>query len=112
MVDEFRVKYVGKKHADHLIIDKYHTRALSSINNLGRQTLLWHQNQVELSKHVFYLSIPRYIQAALHKFQHNPATRKEHVPHIWERPNYVAKQQFAKAEDTSQKLPPERIQVL
>ena len=67
---------------------------------------------VELSKHVFYLSIPRYIQAALHKFQHNPATRKEHVPHIWERPNYVAKQQFAKAEDTSQKLPPERIQVL
>ena len=42
-------------------------------------------------------------------FQHSPPTRKEHAPHSWERPNYRATQKFTKVEDTSKKLPPERI---
>ena len=50
-----------------------------------------------------------YIQAALQSFQHIPPTRKEYAPHIWERPNCRVTQKFTKAEDTSQKVPPERI---
>ena len=53
--------------------------------------------------------MPRYIQVALHRFQHSPPTRKEHASHFWEQPNYGATQKFTKAEGTSQKLPPERI---
>ena len=52
--------------------------------------------------------MPGYIQAELHRFQHSPPSRKEHALHSWERKNYGATQQFTKAEDTSQKLPPER----
>ena len=50
-----------------------------------------------------------YIKAALHRFQHIPTSIKEHAPHSWEQPDYIATQKFTKAEDTSQKLPPESI---
>ena len=48
----------------------------------------------------------RYIQAALHKLQHSPQTRKEHASHIWERPNYGPTQKFTNSEDTFTKNPP------
>ena len=60
-------------------------------------------------KYVVDLSMPGYIQAALHRLQNSPPSRKEHAPHIWERPIYGATQKVTNAEDTSQKLPPERI---
>ena len=56
--------------------------------------------------------MPVYNQAALYRLQHRPPSRKEHVPHSLERPNYGATQKFTKGEDTAQKLPPERILIL
>ena len=64
---------------------------------------------MELSKKSVDLSIPRYIQAALHRFKHSPPTTKKHTPHIREQPNYRSTHQLTKSEYTSQKFPPERI---
>ena len=55
------------------------------------------------------LSMPVYIHAALHRFQHSPPKRKEHAPHRWEKTNYGGTHKLTKADDTLQKLPPECI---
>jgi hypothetical protein len=44
------------------------------------------------------LSMPGYIKAALHKYQHPAPTRPEHAPHQWNPPVYGAKTQYV--EDT------------
>jgi hypothetical protein len=40
------------------------------------------------------LSMPVYIKAALHKYQHPAPARPEHSPHTWNPPIYGAKTQF------------------
>jgi hypothetical protein len=40
------------------------------------------------------LSMPGYIKAALHKYQHPAPERPEHSPHAWNPPIYGAKTQF------------------
>jgi hypothetical protein len=40
------------------------------------------------------LSMPGYIKAALHKYQHPAPARPEHAPHTWNPPIYGAKTQF------------------
>jgi hypothetical protein len=42
------------------------------------------------------LSMPGYIKAALHKYQHAAPARPEHAPHTWNTPIYGAKTQFVK----------------
>ena len=37
--------------------------------------------------------MPRYVQSALHKFQHYPPKRRQHAPHPWIKPTYGQKQQ-------------------
>jgi hypothetical protein len=50
------------------------------------------------------LSIPGYIKAALHKYQHAVPTRPEHAPHTWNPPIYGAKTQYVEDETTSPAL--------
>jgi hypothetical protein len=50
------------------------------------------------------LSIPGYITAALHKYQHAAPTRPEHAPHTWIPPVYGAKTQYVEDKTTSQAL--------
>jgi hypothetical protein len=47
------------------------------------------------------LSMPGYIKAALHKYQHAAPTRPEHAPHTWNPPVYGAKTQYVEDETTS-----------
>jgi hypothetical protein len=50
------------------------------------------------------LSMPGYIKAALHKYQHAAPTRPEHAPHTWNPPIYGAKTQYVEHETTSPSL--------
>jgi hypothetical protein len=50
------------------------------------------------------LSMPGYIKAALHKYQHAAPARPEHAPYTWNPPIYGAKTQFVKDETTSPAL--------
>ena len=50
--------------------------------------------------------MPKYIQAAIHKFQHSQPTRKEHATRCCEQPNFGATHKFSKADDTARKLIP------
>jgi hypothetical protein len=50
------------------------------------------------------LSMPGYIKAALHKYQHAAPARPEHAPHTWNQPIYGAKTQFVKDETISPAL--------
>jgi hypothetical protein len=50
------------------------------------------------------LSMPGYIKAALHKYQHPATSSPEHAPHTWNPPIYGAKTQFVKEVTTSPAL--------
>jgi hypothetical protein len=50
------------------------------------------------------LSMPGYIKAALHKYQHAAPTRTGHAPHTWNPPVYGAKTQYVENETTSPAL--------
>jgi hypothetical protein len=50
------------------------------------------------------LSMPGYIKAALHKYQHAAPARPEHAPHTWNPPVYGAKTQYVEDATTSPAL--------
>jgi hypothetical protein len=107
VVNYFRIKYVGKENAEHLV------KALADLYTISTDwkgelycglTIKWDYVQ----RHVD-ISMPGYVQAALHKFQHPLPTKPEDSPHAWNPPNYGAKIQYAPDADTTKLLPPDRI---
>ena len=107
VVDNFGIKYVGKRHADHLIacIEQHYTFLKDWEGKLYCSiTLDWDYKNGTVD-----LSMSGYIEAALHRFQHKWNGRAQHAPHKWNKPNYGAKQQFADPEDTLKALPPEGL---
>jgi hypothetical protein len=80
VVDDFGVEYANKEHAQHLLDAlNNHYKAVSEDwqgSLFCRIKLTWdyHQRTVDLS-------MPGYIQQALHKFQHPHPTRPQHSPH-------------------------------
>jgi hypothetical protein len=50
------------------------------------------------------LSMPGYIKATLHKYQHPSPARPEHAPHTWNPPIYGAKTQFVNEVTTTPAL--------
>jgi hypothetical protein len=50
------------------------------------------------------LSMPGYIKAAFHKYQHTAKARPEHAPHTWNPPIYGAKTQFLNDKTSSPAL--------
>jgi hypothetical protein len=48
--------------------------------------------------------MPKYIKAALYKYQHASPTRPEHAPHTWNSNIYSAKTQYVEDETTSPAL--------
>jgi hypothetical protein len=88
VVNDFGVKYIGKKHAQHL------NNALEEIYKLTydwtckqyiRITLDWDYN-----KCLVHLSMPNYMQKALKQFQHK-AGKLQHAPYQSELIQYGAK---------------------
>ena len=55
------------------------------------------------------ISIPDFIDQALHKFKQSLAPKQEDAPHNWNRPRYGAKQQFSDPFDQSPRLPASNI---
>jgi hypothetical protein len=51
------------------------------------------------------LSMPGYIKAALHNFQHPTTTRPKNAPHTWNPPVYEAKTQYIEAQENNPLLP-------
>jgi hypothetical protein len=91
-VDDFGVKYVGQEHAEHLMTCIKKNYNISSYWNGTAYcglTLYWYYKNGTVD-----LSMPAYIKAALHKYQHPAPARPEHAPHTWNPPIYGAKTQF------------------
>jgi hypothetical protein len=92
VVDDLRVKYVGREHAEHLMACIKKNYSISSDRNGTAYcglTLDWNYQD-----HTVDLSMPGYIKAALHKYQHPAPARPEHSPQTWNPPIYGAKTQF------------------
>jgi hypothetical protein len=101
-VDDFGVKYVGREHNEHLmecIKNNYNTSSDWNGSAYCGLTLEW-----DYKNRTVDLSMPGYIKAALHKYQHAAPTRPEHAPHTWSPPIYGAKTQYAENETTSPTL--------
>jgi hypothetical protein len=101
-VDDFRIKYVGCEHAEHLmecIKNSYNISIDWKGSAYYGLTLEW-----DYQKRTVDLSMPGYIKAALHKYQHAAPTRPEHAPHTWNPPVYGAKTQYVENETTSPAL--------
>jgi hypothetical protein len=111
-MDGFGIKYVGKQHAHHLIkameenYEFFKDWAGQLFCGCGIK-LNW-----DYTKRTMDLSMPGYIQATSHKFQHPSPKREQHAPHRWTEPNYGAKQQLISPEDTATPLKPVEIKRL
>jgi hypothetical protein len=102
VVDDFGVTYVGREHAEHLMACIKKNYNISSDWNGGAYcglTLDWEYKNLTVD-----LSMPGYIKAALHKYQHAAPARPEHAPHTWNPPIYGAKTQFVNDETISPAL--------
>ena len=103
VVDDFGIKYVGRQHADHLIhaLEQLYKCSTDWTGSLYcGLTIDWNYQDKYVD-----ISMPKYVAAALHKFQHPAPARPEDAPHAWNQPNYGAKHQYAAAPDTSERLP-------
>jgi hypothetical protein len=95
-VDDFGVKYVGREHAEHLmecIKKNYNISSNWNGSAYCGLTLYW-----DYKTRTVDLSMPGYIKAALHKYQHTAPVRPEHAPHTWNPPIYGAKTQYVEDE--------------
>jgi hypothetical protein len=87
--DDFGVKYVGRQHAEHVMACIRKIYNISSDWNGGDYCGLmldWDYKKCTVDS-----SMPGYIKAALHKYQHPVPARPEHAPHTWNPPLYGAK---------------------
>jgi hypothetical protein len=101
-VDDFGVKYTGREHAEHLmecIKKNYNISSNWTGSAYCGLTLEW-----EYKNRTVDLSMPGYIKAALHKYQHAAPACLEHAPHTWNPPIYGAKTQYVEDETTSPAL--------
>ena len=99
VVDDFGIKYTKKADADYL---------LQTLKKQYDITFDWEGKKylgVDLDwdyiNRTVTLSMPKYVEAALHKLQHPKPTRPQRAPHKWNIPTYGAKVQFAPTDDES-----------
>jgi hypothetical protein len=102
VVDNFGIKYVGKEHADHLyrVLTKHYEASTGWDGNLYCGVTLKWDYQVR----AVYLSMPGYVAAALHKFQHAPPRQPCHAPSSYNKPQYGVKIQLKDPIDTTPSL--------
>ena len=102
VVDDFGVKYVGKENAMHLIniLHQYYEIAIdwTGLKYIGL-TFDW-----DYPNRRVHLSMPKYIEKALKRFQVETPKRCQNSPHQHTVPAYGAKTQFAIESDTSDEV--------
>ena len=103
VVDDFGVKYVGQEHAIHLeqaiIKSGYRIKSDWAGTKYVGITLDWDYDRRQV-----HLSMPGYGERALTRFQHEAPRTRQDSPHPHTPPNYGAKQQFVKDDDSSAPL--------
>ena len=106
-VDDFGIKYVGREHARHLLSALHNqyeaTTDWNGSNYLGI-TLKW-----DYTNRTCDISMPRYIAAVIHLFQHPLPNRLEPSPHFRTEIQYGALIQFAPMDNTTPLLDSDRI---
>jgi hypothetical protein len=79
VVDDFGVKYVRREHAEHLMTCiKKNYNISSTWNGTAYCGLMFDS---DYKNRTLDLSMPGYIKAALHKYQHTDLAHPEHAPH-------------------------------
>ena len=105
IVDVFGVKYVGKKHADHLlgVLQQHYevTDDWSDSQKYAGISLDWDYENKKV-----HLSMPGYCKESLVRFGYK-FNKIRDQPHRHEVPAYDTKIKYAKPEDTSPKLGPD-----
>jgi hypothetical protein len=99
VVDDFAIKYVGKEHADHLLAclrEQYTMTTDWDCTNYCGLTLKWDYKERWVD-----MSLPGYIERALHRFQHSEPQKPQNAPSKFVAPNYGAAQQLTSPEDTT-----------
>jgi hypothetical protein len=103
VVDDFGITYVGQEHAEHLkaSIEKHYQISCDWTGSAycGLQ-LDW-----DYKNRYVDVSMPGYIKAALHKFQHPTPTCPRNAPHTWSPPIYRSKTQYIEEQKDSPLLP-------
>ena len=100
VVNDFGIEYIHKQHATHLLDAlKHHYEAVSE-DWEGKLFCGIKLNWNYLTRTVD-LSMPGYIDQALHKFQHPNPRKPQHAPHQHQAPQYGTKIQLTEAADTS-----------
>jgi hypothetical protein len=102
VVDDFGVKYVGKEDADHLyrVLTEHYEASTGWDGNLYSDvTLKW-----DYQARTVDLSLPGYMAAALHKFQHASPQQPCHALSSYNKPQYGVKIQLTDPIDTTPSL--------
>ena len=111
VVDDFGIKYIGKEHADHLIQCLRNHYKEIEIDWTGKRfcgiQLNWNYTTRTCD-----LSMPSYVQQALHKFQHPPPSKPQDSPYHAMVKQYGVKVQLTDPIDTSARLPAHEIKRL
>jgi hypothetical protein len=92
VADDFEVKYVDREHTNHLLntLTKYYEVTKDWEGNLYCGISLdWYYKNKTID-----LSMPGYIDNALHKFQYKPPDRPQHAPYPARKPQYGSKVQL------------------
>jgi hypothetical protein len=98
VVEDFAVKYVGKKHAEHLLYALLQTNELATdwtATVYSGMTLKW-----DYKKRTCYISMPGYVSNVLRKFQHDTPNHPLHTTSRYVTPVYGAKTQYATQYET------------
>jgi hypothetical protein len=98
IVDDFAVKYVGKKHADHLrdaLLRSYELTTDWEGKVYSRMSLKW-----DYKNRTCDISMPGYVANLLSKFQHNSPNHPQQTPSRYVMPVYGAKAQYAMQDET------------
>ena len=111
VVDDFGVKYVGREHADHLIQCLRNHYKEIDIDWAGKRFCGIHLNWDYINR-TCDLSMPGYVDHALHKFQHPTPNKPQDSPYPATVKQYGVKVQLTDPIDTTDRLPPHEIKRL
>ena len=111
IVDDFGIKYVGKEHADHLIQCLRNHYKEIDIDWTGKRFCGIHLHWDYLNR-TCDLSMPGYVNHALHKFQHPTPKKPQDSPYPAAVKQYGVQVQLTDPIDTSARLPPHEIKWL
>ena len=102
IVDDFGIKYVGKRHADHLLTalqTHYKVTTDWTGGKFAGIDLTW-----DYSKRICRLTMNNYINDMLLKYQHTRPKKPQHAPHAHRAIVYGAKEQLVPDDDLSPPL--------